>query len=174
MNSPDESPAPDEEILEGDYDEMRRLARRRLAQMGPQSIQATELVNETWLRLVGQNRSWADRGQLFGLAARAMRDILVDRARQKGSLKRGGDWERVNWESALQIAGEHPEELLMLDEAISRLSEQAPDHAKVVELMFFAGLTGDETAKALEVSPSTVDRQWRFARAWLHRELTEG
>ena len=172
MSPAEEGPGPDEQILNEAYDEMRRLARRRLAQMGPQSIQATDLVNETYLRLMGQNRTWADRGQLFGLAARAMRDILVDRARSKGARKRGGDWQRVKWESALQIATEHPQELLMLDEAVSRLSEQAPKHAKVVELMFFAGLTGDETAKALKVSPSTVDRQWRFARAWLHRELT--
>ena len=85
--------------------------------------------------------------------------------------KRGGDWKRVEWESALQVASEHPEELLMLDAALSRLTEQAPEHARVVELMFFAGLTGEETARALDVSPSTVDRQWRFARAWLHREL---
>ncbi len=165
---------PDDGILEAAYDEMRVLARRRLSQMGPQSLQATELVNETWLRLMGQNRGWDNRTQLFGLAARAMRDILVDRARSKAAHKRGGDWQRVDWETALMVATEHPEELLMLDEAVSRLSEQAPDHARVVEMMFFAGLTGDETARALDVSPSTVDRRWRFARAWLHRELTEG
>ncbi|RKZ13602.1 RNA polymerase subunit sigma [bacterium] len=164
---------PDDRILEDAYDEMRALARRRLSQMGSQSLQATELVNETWLRLMGQNRGWDNRSELFGLAARAMRDILVDRARAKSAHKRGGDWQRVNWETALAVATEHPEELLMLDEAVSRLSDQAPDHARVVEMMFFAGLTGDETARALDVSPSTVDRRWRFARAWLHRELTE-
>jgi DNA-directed RNA polymerase specialized sigma24 family protein len=77
----------------------------------------------------------------------------------------------VNWESALLVAAEHPEVLLTIDEALVRLSEEAPEHAKVVELIFFAGLTGDETAEALDVSPSTIDRRWRFARAWLHREL---
>ena len=169
--SPDQQPL-DPDLLASAYDEMRALARRRLARVGPQSIQATELVNETWLRLVGREREWSDRRELFGIAGRAMRDILVERARRSGSLKRGGDWARVDWESAEKVATEHPGELLTLDEALSRLTEQAPDHAKVVELMFFAGLTGDETAKALEVSPSTVDRRWRFARAWLHRELT--
>ena len=153
------------------YDEMRTLARRRLSQFGAQSLQATELVNETWLRLVGKDRVWSDRTELFGLAARAMRDILVERARIKSAKKRGGDWERVNWESALLVAAEHPEVLLTIDEALVRLSEEAPEHAKVVELIFFAGLTGDETAEALDVSPSTIDRRWRFARAWLHREL---
>ena len=165
-------PSDSDELMVRAYDEMRALARRRLNQAGPQSLQATELVNETWLRLVGRDRDWSDRSELFGLAARAMRDILVERARMKGAQKRGGDWERVNWESALLVAAEHPEELLTLDAALSRLSEKAPDHAKVVELMFFAGLTGDEAARALDVSPSTVDRHWRFARAWLHRELT--
>lgn len=153
------------------YDEMRRLARRRLAHMGPHSIQATELVNEVWIRLSGRDGDWTDRQQLFGLAALAMRDILVERARRKGALKRGGDWERVNWESALAVANDHPDEFLTLDAALSRLSEQSPEHARVVELLFYAGLTGEEAARALEVSPSTVDRRWRFARAWLHREI---
>lgn len=158
-------------LLARAYAEMRALARRRLARMGPQSIQATELVNETWLRIAGKQPAVQDREELFALAARAMRDILVDRARRKGAQKRGGDWERVNWDSALQVASDHPEELLTLDTALSRLSEQSPEHARVVELMFFAGLTGEEAARALDVSPSTVDRRWRFARAWLHREL---
>ena len=131
-------------------------------------------MNETWLRLAGRQHVWKDRRELFGLAARAMRDILVERARRRGARKRGGDWERVNWESALKVAADHPEELLTLDEALLRLSEQSPEHARVVELMFYAGLTGDETADALGVSPSTIDRKWRFARAWLHRELLAG
>ena len=169
--STDESPPQSDDLMVRAYDEMRALARRRLSHVGAQSLQATELVNEAWLRLVGKDRVWSDRTELFGLAARAMRDILVERARMKSAKKRGGDWEQVTWESALVVAAEHPEILLTLDEALLRLSEQAPEHAKVVELMFFAGLTGDETARALDVSPSTIDRQWRFARAWLHREL---
>ena len=160
-----------DEILVRAYEQMRRLARQRLARSGPDSIQATELVNETWLRLTRQHREWADRAELFGLAARAMRDILVDRAREKGALKRGGDWERVNWDSALQVASEHPEELLALDRAVTRLREVSDELGRIVELMFYAGLTGEETADALGVSASTVDRRWRFARAWLHREL---
>jgi RNA polymerase sigma factor (TIGR02999 family) len=171
MTDPDHPEPPDVRIEEA-YAEMRSLARRRLLQTGPQSLQATELVNEVWLRLAGRDRNWTDRAEFFRIAARAMRDVLVDRARSRGARKRGGDWQRVDWESALQVASDHPDELLMLDAALSRLSEQAPEHARVVELMFFAGLTGDETARALGVSPSTVDRQWRFARAWLHRELT--
>jgi len=170
-HSPDRSSV-DPATLESAYDEMRALARRRIAQVGSQSLQATELVNEAWLRLVGRDRTWSDRSELFGIAGRAMRDILVERARRRGAQKRGGDWERVNWESAATVAMEHPEELLTLDAALSRLSEQAPEYAKIVELMFFAGLTGEETARALDVSASTVDRRWRFARAWLHRELT--
>lgn len=170
MSGPRRSTSADE-LLDKAYEEMRALARRRLARMGPQSIQATELVNEAWLRLTGQNREWHDRPELFALAARAMRDILVDRARRRGARKRGGDWERVSWESALQVATEYPDELLTLDAAISRLTEQSPEHGRVVELMFYAGLTGEEAAEALGVSPSTIDRRWRFARAWLHREL---
>lgn len=171
MSARGEATGDEGEILARAYDEMRRLARRRIAQMGPQSLQATELVNETWLRLVGQDHRWTSHSELFGLAARAMRDILVDRARARGAHKRGGDWERVNWDTALQVAADHPEELLTLDAEISRLSEQSPEHARVVELMFFAGLTVDETAQALAVSASTVDRRWRFARAWLHRAV---
>ena len=170
--STEDRPHDSDELMVRAYDEMRALARRRLNHAGPQSLQATELVNETWLRLVGRDRDWSDRSELFGLAARAMRDILVERARMKAAQKRGGDWQRVEWESALQVAAQHPEELLTLDAALSRLSEQSPDHAKVVELMFFAGLTGEEAAQALEVSPSTVDRRWKLARAWLHHELT--
>jgi RNA polymerase sigma factor (TIGR02999 family) len=119
-------------------------------------------------------RSWSTRpgfDSWAGTAIGRIADILVERARRRGAQKRGGDWQRVNWESAVQVAQEHPEELLTLDAALSRLSEKAADHAKVVELMFFAGLTGEEAAQALEVSPSTVDRRWKFARAWLHREL---
>jgi RNA polymerase sigma factor (TIGR02999 family) len=173
MNSARPAPLPfaDEQLLVESYGEMRRLARRHLFQMGSQSIQATELVNETYLRLVGRGRTWIDRNQLFGLAARSMRDILVERARSKASKKRGGGWRRVDWESAPQVAEEYPEELLMLDDALSRLSRCEPKSAQVVELMFFAGFTSDETAKALDVSPSTIDRRWRFARAWLHKEL---
>jgi RNA polymerase sigma factor (TIGR02999 family) len=170
--SADDRPQEPEEVLEATYDEMRAFARRRLAQADTHSLQATELVNETWLRLVGRKNAWSSRSELFGLAARAMRDILVERARNKGAQKRGANWKRVDWESALLVADRHPEELLMLDAALSRLSDGAPEQARVVELMFFAGLTGDETARALGISPSTVDRHWRFARAWLHHELT--
>ena len=132
MDPPRNDSLDDPEFLDRAYEEMRALARRRLARAGGYSLQATELVNETWLRLVGRNREWTDRSELLNLAGRAMRDILVERARRRGAQKRGGDWQRVNWESAVMVAEEHPEELLTLDAALSRLSEQAADHAKVV------------------------------------------
>jgi len=172
MPMPDEPDHLRDRLLEEAYDEMRSVARRRIASMGHQSLQATELVNETWLRLEGQQREWTNRYELFGLAARAMRDILVDRARHNRAQKRGGDWTRVNWESALEVAAEHPEEFLLLDHAIERLAETDAGHAQVVELLFHGGLTGDEAARALGVSPSTVDRRWRLARAWLFSELS--
>lgn len=174
MPAPEEPDLSRTKLLEQTYDEMRLVARRRIARIGHQSLQATELVNEAWLRLEGQQRHWTNRYELFGLAARAMRDILVDRARSSGAQKRGGDWERVNWENALQVAVEHPEQLLQLDRAVSRLGEHDAACAEVVELLFFAGLSGDEAARALNVSPSTIDRRWSMARAWLRQELSNG
>lgn len=161
-------------ISQDAYDELRAVARYRLLVQGAHSLQATELVHEAWARLERQGRRWNSRKELFGMAARAMRDLLVERARARATAKRGGDWTRVRWESALQVSEDHPAEFLMLDDALSRLSSEEPECARVVELLFFAGFTGDETAAAMGVSPSTIDRRWRMARAWLRDDLERG
>ena len=155
------------------YDEMRHIARRRVQLSGSHSFDASDLVNEAYLRLSQRGLLNEDRKRVFRLAARAMRDILVDRAREKASQKRGGDWTRVSWDSAASVAVDNPDELLMLDAAMERLAAEQPDVADVVHLKFFAGLTGEETAKVLDISPATVDRRWAYARAWLHQQLTD-
>lgn len=162
------------DISLGAYNELRALARHRLHLHGARSLQPTELVHEVWARLERRGQRWTSRQEMFGLAGRAMRDVLVERARARATAKRGGEWTRVRWESALQVADDHPDEFLMLDGALSRLSQVEPECAKVVELMYFAGFTGDEVAEALGVSPSTIDRRWRMARAWLRKELPPG
>lgn len=151
------------------YDELRLLANAKLAQEQPgQTLSATALVHETWLKLAGASIEWNDRTHFLRTAATAMRRILVDRARAKRTAKRdGGD--RV--ELADFPAPMANEELLALDEALTRLAEQKPDHAKLIELRFFAGLTGDEAAAALGTSPATADRMWRFAKAALKVEM---
>ena len=156
------------------YEDMRARARLRVHQLGIQSIQGTDLVNDAFLRLADRGKRPLNRKDLYVHAARAMRDILVDRARHKSAKKRGGDWTRVDWEKASHVAVENPQELMLLDEALQRYAEIAPEYAQVVELRFFAGFTGDETAKVLGVSPTTVDRRWRHARAWLYRQLSDG
>lgn len=155
------------------YEHMRSVARRRLHSVGPQSIQATDLVNDAYLRLHDRGHVPESRSDLIRLTAWAMRDVLVDRAREKSAQKRGSDWTRVNWESAATVAAHHPDEFLVLDRALQKLQQELPDLADVVQLKFYAGLTGDETAQVLGVSPTTVDRRWTAARAWLHRQVVE-
>jgi RNA polymerase sigma factor (TIGR02999 family) len=151
------------------YDELRLLANAKLAQEQPgHTLSATALVHEAWLKLAGASIKWNDRTHFLRTAATAMRRILVDRARAKRTAKRdGGD--RV--ELADFPAPIANEELLALDEALTRLAEQKPDHAKLIELRFFAGLTGDEAAAALGISSATADRMWRFAKAALKVEM---
>ena len=158
------------ELLPEVYDELRRLAAARLAQERPgQTLQATALVHEAWLRLADASVEWRDRNHFLRLAATAMRRILVDQCRAKQTAKRGGDGVRID---GLDIAAPVPEpELLALDEALDRLAAVKPDHARLIELRYFAGLTGDEAAEALGVSPATADRMMRYARAWLQVEL---
>jgi len=168
-----------EKILPLVYDELRRLAAHRMAGQQPgQTLQATALVHEAYLRLVGQDepdrQHWDGRGHFFAAAAEAMRRILIDRARQKQSLKRGGDQARTTWDESKVGDAAAPEEILAVDEALTKLHQEDPDLAKIVNLRYFAGMTVPETAAALGVSPSTVDRQWACARAWLFREITEG
>jgi RNA polymerase sigma-70 factor, ECF subfamily len=155
------------------YAELHRLARHYLGREGGrQSIQATELVNEAYLRLVDcKDVRWHNRAHFFALSARMMRRILVDFARTRGRAKRWGDLERVSLDQAAGLTLEPPADLVALDEALDRLAALDPRKEQVVELRFFGGLTVDETAEALKVSAETVTREWSLARAWLLRTL---
>ncbi len=152
------------------YDELRELAQARLAKEAPgQTLQATALVHEAYLRLFGDGRqSWDSRGHFFAAVAEAMRRILVERARRRDSAKHGGGWQRITLSG---VADEQPEaqreRVLALDQALSQLEELNPARSEVVKLRFFAGLTIDQTADVLQVSPATVRRHWTIARAWL-------
>ena len=156
------------------YDELRKLAAQKLAQEKPgQTLQATALVHEAYLRLVDveQAQHWNSRGHFFGAAAEAMRLILIDNARRKQSRKRGGDWARHDLEELDLAASEPPDEILALDEALCKLAAADKAAADVVQLRFFAGLPLPEVARLLGVSPRTADRLWAYARAWLHQEM---
>ncbi len=158
------------------YDELRRLARREIRrELEPQTLQTTALVHEAYLRLVGgAERSWGDRAHFFGAAARAMRQILVDRARARQAQKRGGDAQRVPLEAVELVDLEQdPERFLALEAALSRLERFDERKARIVMLRFFAGLSIAETAGVLEISATTVKDEWSFARAWLFREISE-
>ena len=165
-----------EQLLPLVYDELRKLAAQRLAREKPgQTLQATALVHEAYLRLVGDDRArdWNSRGHFFAAAAEAMRRILVNRARDKRRLKRGGDRERVELED-VAIAGEAGSpDILALDEALDGLAREEPACAELVKLRFFAGLTQEEAAQALGVTRRTANRYWAFARAWLRQALGE-
>ena len=162
------------ELLPLVYGELRRLAKQRLAQEKPgQTLQATALVHEAYLRLVGDegSRGWDSRGHFFAAAAEAMRRILVDNARRKRAEKRGGRLERQAVDD-IDIAAPAPsEELLALDEALARLEANDPVKAQLVKLRYFAGLSEEDAARALGVSRATVQRHWRYAKAWLLDEL---
>lgn len=169
-------PLATERLLPLVYDELRRLAAQRLAEEKPgQTLQATALVHEAFLRLVDQKTpGWNSRGHFFLAAAEAMRRILIEQARRKGRVKHGGGRRRVGLNEA--DLGESPDSdnLLDLDAALTRLAEQDPKRAELVKLRFFAGLTMPEAAQALGVSVATAERYWVFARAWLCAELTDG
>ena len=161
------------------YDELRKLAAQKLANEKPgQTLQPTALVHEAYLRLVGsqveetQPRTYKDRAHLFAAAATAMRRIIIDTARRKKTRKRGGAFQRQPLEAI--AAPETDEELLALDEALDRLAAQDPDKARLVELRYFAGLTGEQAAAVLGISPTTADRHWAYARAWLQAEVRRG
>jgi RNA polymerase sigma factor (TIGR02999 family) len=168
-------PSGAEQLLPLVYDELRRLAAQRLAHEKPdQTLQATALVHEAYLRLVDQHdaQQWNNRGHFFGAAAEAMRRILVENARRKGSLKRGADHQRIEL-SAVEgnLSGPH-DDILALDEALEKLESQDPRKAKLVKLRFFAGLTNEQAAQALGISTSTADNDWAYARCWLRLELS--
>ena len=163
-----------EELLPVVYDELRRLARSQLKnEPVGQTLQATALVHEAYMRLVGDSEvRWENRAHFFGAAARAMRRILVDRARHRGRQKRGGDRERVELgEHAADSPAGTGTDLVALDAALARLEAEDPRKAEVVMLRYFAGLSIEETASALSLSPATVKNEWAFARAWLKRDL---
>ncbi len=158
------------------YDELRRLAAQKLAREKPgQTLDATGLVHEAYLRLVGDTearRPLKDRGHFFAAAAAAMRRILIDNARRKRTQKRGGGLKRQPLEAV--AAPEPDEDLLALDEALEKLAAQDPVKARLVELRYFAGLTAEQAAEVLGISPSTADRHWAYARAWLRAEVRGG
>lgn len=165
-----------EKLLPLVYDELRRLAAQRLNRDSPeQTIQPTALVHEAYLRLVGaeDGQHWNSRGHFFAAAAQAMRRILVENARRKRSLKRGGDLNRADVELESLPADAQNVDLVALDEALGKLAAKDARKARLVELRFFSGLTLEQAADALGVSPATAQRDWIFARAWLHREIAE-
>jgi RNA polymerase sigma factor (TIGR02999 family) len=156
------------------YEELRKLAAQKLAQEKPgQTLQATALVHEAYLRLVDvkQAQHWNSRGHFFAAAAEAMRRILVDRARHKGSLKRGGEWQRIDLDGEAGEAPANQYDLLALDEALAGLTEADPQAAELVKLRYFAGLTAPQAAEALGVSPRAAGFLWSYARVWLLRRL---
>jgi RNA polymerase sigma-70 factor, ECF subfamily len=155
------------------YNELRRLAAHyvRTEQAG-NSLQATALVHEVYLRLADwRNTDWKCRGHLFGVAAQMMRRILVDHARAKFAAKRGGDREPVSLDDALVYSEQPGEEILAVDQALNKLAQWDPGQARIVELMFFGGLTAKETSEVVGVSVTTVKRDWSMAKAWLYKEL---
>ena len=156
------------------YDELRQVARARLgAERAGHTLEATALVHEAYLRLAGSEVEWRDRVHFFALAARTMRRILVDHARSGGRAKRGGGAGRAPAEVLATLADDPGEDLLELDDALERLAAIDERKVRVIELLFFAGLTYDETAEALEISPATVHRDLDFAKAWLQRAFEE-
>jgi len=165
-----------ESLLPLVYDELRALADTRLAREQPgQTLQATALVHEAYIRLLGpQNRDaiqWNGRGHFFAAAAESMRRILIDRAREKGAAKRGGAWQRIQKDLTQLALDDVPAELIELDQALARLRAEEPEKAALVELRFFAGLTMDQAAAVLGLSVATAGRYWAYARAWLYKEM---
>lgn len=164
-------------LLEAVHGELRRLARRYMRQERlDHTLQPTALVHEAYLRLFpGREVEWKDHSELLRCAARAMRQILVDHARRRNRAKRGGEFKRIPLDSdAAAVSDQRPGILLALDESLTRLAGLDARQAEIVELLYFTGLTQEETAKALGVSPRTVNREWRLARAWLRDEVGEG
>jgi RNA polymerase sigma factor (TIGR02999 family) len=162
-----------EELLPLVYAELRRHASVRMAREAPgHTLQPTALVHEAWLRMFGDgNRLWQNRAHFFGAASEAMRRILIENARRKSRLKRGGNPLRVDIEQ-LELAATTPDEkVLLIDEALKRLEEQDPERARVVMLKFFGGLTNQEAAETMGVTERTIERHWAYAKAWLFQSI---
>jgi len=157
------------------YDELRSLAAGYLNKERPgHTLQPTALVHEAYVRMVDMDVAWQDRAHFFALSARLMRRVLVDHARSRSSKKRGGGLRPVTLEEGLAAATEQPESMMALDDALTRLAGIDERKAKVVELHYFGGLSYDETAAVMDISAATVDRDLRFAKSWLLKELAEG
>jgi RNA polymerase sigma factor (TIGR02999 family) len=156
------------------YDELRRIARRCMRRENEQhTLETGALINEAYLRLADwKNARWENRAHFYGVASQIMRRVLIDHARARGYQKRGGGVRPVSLDEAVVASPERGRDLLALDEALTRLSKLDPRKGKLVELRFFGGLSVEETAAILKVSPFTVIRDWNFAKAWLHREMT--
>jgi RNA polymerase sigma factor (TIGR02999 family) len=167
-----------EELLPLVYQELRQLAAQKMSQEAPgQTLQATALVHEAYIRLIGaEDPNWSGRGHFFAAAAEAMRRILIDIARRKRSLKYGGDHKRVDLDKAVLAMDDNvsADNLIALDEALEELSKQDKVKADLVKLRYFAGLTGEQAAKILDISHSTADDHWAYAKAWLRFEITKG
>jgi RNA polymerase sigma factor (TIGR02999 family) len=155
------------------YQELRRIAKRHMLHERPgHTLQTTALANEVYLRLVDvQKVSWQDRAHFYAICANTMRRILVDFARSRGYQKRGGGEVPLSLDESLDVAGGPRSDLLAVDDALTRLAAHDPRKSQVVELRFFGGLSVEETAEALKISPETVMRDWKMAKAWLYREL---
>ena len=153
--------------------ELRRLAASYMRRERPGHVlQTTALVNETWLRLIDQSRgTWESRAHFFSAAARIMRQILVDYARSRRSAKRGGELQQIDFDDSLPVSEDHLEHYLFLDEALEKFALAYPRNSRVVELRCFGGMNVEETAHVLGVSPNTVIADWKFATAWLRREM---
>jgi RNA polymerase sigma factor (TIGR02999 family) len=165
-----------EQLLPLVYSELRRLAAQKLAQEKPgQTLQATALVHDAYLRLVGKGdeQPWNSRGHFFAAAAEAMRRILVENARRKRRPKHGGDRQRIDLDEALSVVEAPSDDLLALDEALSRLEATDPLAAKLVKLRFFTGLSMPQAAEALGLPLRSAERNWTYAKAWLHRALSQ-
>ena len=169
-------PHESQELLPLLYDKLRRLAARKLSQERPgQTLDATGLVHEAYLRLVGghENAQWDSRGHFFQAAAQAMRRILINRARDKKCLKRGGNFKRVALDNLAAADHASYDDLLSLEAALARLAQENKPCADLVTLRFFGGLSLEEAAATLDISSRTADRHWAYARAWLYEELSE-
>lgn len=173
MTAERSDPPPAHELAPLVYDELRRLAASYMRRERPgQTLQATALVHEAYMRLATAGTPWTDKRHFIGIAARSMRQILVERARARGAQKRWAGLDRVSMTDSLAVAADPESMLPALDEALERLAAIDAEQARIVELRFFVGLSIEEAADALDMSPATLKRRWALARAWLFRELS--
>ena len=167
-------PPPAEDLAPLVYDELRRIARAYMRRERPgQTLQATALVHEAYLRLAGAGTPWHDKRHFVGIAARSMRQILVEQARARGAQKRWAGLDRVSLTDSIAMTGGQVGLLPALDDALTRLEQIDPEQARIIELRYFAGLSIEEAAEALDISPATLKRRFALARAWLFRDLSE-